>query len=620
MRRAIPYGLLSVLLGVSSWAMAEQQVPTYHIDQQAYFDTPANETAARQQLINDIAALKAPTVGDASALLDYLRHGEVLLRLAHRHSAYLHLRVALDIEDTAAADAKNDIDNAASRLVDGVRGVLRTWGDDGFAAAGKREPALANYRYVLSRAQRGLPHELPPAQQAILDQVAEPAADAYWTIYQQTQRGIDFGKVHTAQGDLGVDKDAKAIALVPDRSVRQQAWEQRWDAYNSRAGTFASVLLSIVRLNDRTAHLQHFDDAPSATYFSRQFDRKNVDETIAAAAKHADLLQRYQTLRAGRVAALTGVSDVQPWDLSMAGQGFAPPVFNYAQMRDIAHEALAPLGTAYVTRFDTLLDPGNRRIDISSELGKRVNDAFSVDAPGVPPGLFVSRYSGDLGSASVIIHEGGHAMHAQLMDEHGVSPFYTGGPSWMKEAVAILNEFLLRDYLYRHAKDARTKAYYLQSLLDDMTLEIFTSAEEGELEQSIYDGVIAGKLRNASDLDALTLKITSRYEIWPAKQPRLAHVWMTKRLMYEDPLYLANYLYAGLFAAKMYDMAQRDPKDFQVRYTRFLQDGFDDTPQNLLRRFFGKDVSPQSLVDEDMALIARKVGELEKVYRDDQQH
>lgn len=314
------------------------------------------------------------------------------------------------------------------------------------------------------------------------------------------------------------------------------------------------------------------------------------------------------------------MNEVQPWDMSMAAKGFTPPAFNYTQMRDIAHQALAPLGPAYVTRFDALLDPANRRIDLSPELGKRVNDAFSVSAPGVLPGLFVNRYSGDLGSASVIIHEGGHAMHAQLMDEHGVSPFYLSGPSWMKEATAILNEFLLRDYLYRHAKDAQTRAYYLQSLLDDMTLEIFTSAEEGELEQSIYDGVTSGKLHNASDLDALTLKVTGRYEIWPAKQPRLAHVWMDKRLMYEDPLYLVNYLYAGLFAVKMYDMAEHDPKDFQRRYARFLQDGFDDTPQNLLLRFFGKEVSPDSLVDEDMALIERKLGELEKVYRDDAKH
>jgi oligoendopeptidase F len=612
--------LLSVLLGVSPWAGAVQQVPTYHIDQKAYFDTPTDEASLRQKLVADIAMLKAPTVGDAPALLDYLHQCEALLGLVHRHSAYLHLRAALDIDDTAAVDAKNEIDNAADRLVDGAHGVLRAWGDDGFATAVKQQPALASYRYVLSRAERGLPHELPPAEQAILEQVAEPAADSYWTIYQQTQRGIDFGKVHTAQGDQSVDKDAKAIALDPDRGVRQQAWQQRWDAYNSRAGTFASLLLSIVRLNDRTAHLQHFDDAPSAAYFSRQFDRKNVDETIAATARHADILQRYQTLRASRVAALTGLGDVQPWDMGMAAQGFTPPAFSYEQMRNIAHQALAPLGSAYVTRFDALLDPANRRIDLSPELGKRVNDAFSVSAPGVLPGLFVSRYAGDLGSASVIVHEGGHAMHAQLMDEHGTSPFYIGGPSWMKEATAILNEFLLRDYLYRHATDAQSRAYYLQSLLDDMTLEIFTSAEEGELEQSIYDGVVAGKLRSASDLDALALKITGRYEIWPAKQPRLAHVWMTKRLMYEDPLYLANYLYAGLFAAKMYDMAQRDPKEFQSRYTAFLQNGFDDSPQGLLRRFFGKDVSPESLVDEDMALIERKLDELEKVYRDDKQH
>ncbi|HEX7815321.1 M3 family metallopeptidase [Dyella sp.] len=610
MKKILGWAATVLAMAVAPMVHGQARAQSYAIDERAYFKSPDSETAQRAILKAAIDKLSAPGTGDAAGLLAYLRQVEDLLAMAQRHAAYMHLLSARDIDDHAPVDAGNQIADDESRLVTEVRTTLRRWGAAGFESALAREPALARYRYLFWRAERGLPHELPPDQQSVLDQIADPASDALWNAYQQTQRGIDYGTVHTSHGDLDIEKDAKLLARDPDRSVRQQAWERRWDAYETRSGTFASLLLGVVRLGDREAHLQHFDDAPSAAYFGRQFDRHDVDAMLAAASSHADLLRRYQQWRADHVAAVTGLKDIQPWDMGMNEQGYTPPALSYTQMRKLAHEALTPLGKDYIRHFDALLDPSNRRIDLSPELGKRENDSFSISGPGVPAGLFVSRYTGDLSGASVIIHEGGHAMHAQLMDEHGVSPFYRSGTSWMKEAVAILNEFLLRDYLYKHARDPRERAYYLRSLLDDMTLEIFTSAEEGELEQSIYDGVVAGKLRNATDLDALTLKITSRYEIWPARQPRLAHVWMTKRLMYEDPLYLVNYLYAGLLATRMYAMAENNPKDFQQRYTRFLQDGFNDRPEVLLKRFFGKDVRPDELVGDDMMLIERKLDEL----------
>jgi oligoendopeptidase F len=62
---------------------------------------------------------------------------------------------------------------------------------------------------------------------------------------------------------------------------------------------------------------------------------------------------------------------------------------------------------------------------------------------------------------------------------------------WLTEAFAIYNELRFRDQLYQQAQDPRAKAYYLKSLLDDMVLQLFTSSEEAQLEQSIYQGVAA---------------------------------------------------------------------------------------------------------------------------------
>ncbi|MCW1777484.1 hypothetical protein NB693_24560 [Pantoea ananatis] len=48
---------------------------------------------------------------------------------------------------------------------------------------------------------------------------------------------------------------------------------------------------------------------------------------------------------------------------------------------------------------------------------------------------------------------------------------------------------------------------------------------------------------------------------------------MGKRLLYQDPLYLVNYLYAGLLASSLYDQASSGAPGFPSRYHALLSDG-----------------------------------------------
>jgi len=597
-------------------AAAPVPAQSYSIDQTRYFATPETESAELKQRMDEAAAFPAVPPVDPAALADYLHRAEVLLAQLERHSAYLHLRASRNIDDQTDADAADRIKDAMDLLIAAVGTALRTLGGAAFAKDAAVNPVLNRYAFLLAQAQRNLPHELPKEQQAILDELADPAASNSWTLYQQTVRSTPFLKLSTAEGELDVRKDARLLALNPDRAIRQAAWQDRWDGYISRADIYASILLGVVRLNDRAAHLLHFPDAPSKMYFGRGLDRKDVTEALTRIESHTELLKTYQRLRAKHVAVITGIADVHPWDWSLPMPRFPIPRMTLDQTRAEVLSALAPLGADYVEHFRQLLDPASGRMDVATEQGKRTNGGFSIGAPGVASGLFVENYGrGLLGDSRVIIHEGGHAIHRQLMSESGVSPFYTRGPNWMFEAFATLNEFLLYDHLYHTNTDPKARVYYLEALIDDMAFQIFTSAEEGTLEQSIYDGVVAGRIRNATDLDALSLSIWSRYEIWPASEPQLAHIWTTKSLMYQDPLYLVNYLYAGLLATKMFDMVKHNPADFRRRYEDLLRKGFYAPPADLLRSFFGHYLPQQELVDDGMNILKERIDALAESYK-----
>jgi oligoendopeptidase F len=214
----------------------------------------------------------------------------------------------------------------------------------------------------------------------------------------------------------------------------------------------------------------------------------------------------------------------------------------------------------------------------------------------------------------VIVHEGGHAVHGQFRNEHVSSPFYADGPNWLGEGIAILNELLLYDHLATATQSPSGRAYFLEALIDNISFQIFNSAEEAMLEQGVYDGVVAGRLRNASDLDALTTTTLTTYDIWASRETDRQHLWMTKQLMFEDSLYLVNYLYAGLFATKTYAMLKSGDLAFRGRYLALLKEGYNAPPATLMRRLFGRDISIDQLVDDDIDVFSAKVAELAALY------
>lgn len=587
----------------------------YHIDLGLYFPSTQAESLDRQRLLTDLAAFPMAAPGDPAAFESWLHRAGTLRAQLVRHDRYLQLRSAMSIDDHASSDAEDALGDAGGRFMDGFNAALRKLGRAGFARMVSARPSLEHDAFVLEQAERAASHDLPPEQEKLVDALADPALSGWWKLYQDALRGTSFAQVRASDGrERDARKDAKALMLDPDRNVRETAWRGLLEGFASRGDSYADILFGIVRMHDSTAKLRHYADAPSEVYFRQFLTRKEVDDTLAAVQAQTGVFKRYQRLRDAHIAAVHHIRDVHSWDVSVPDPGAAEPRFTLDQTRASALAALAPLGDNYVVQFRALLDSANHRMDVAADEERRVDDNFSVGGPGMTSALFVQNYKGYLRDADTIIHEGGHAIHQQLMSDAGVSPFYQGGPSWMFEAYAILNEMLLYDHLYRTSADPRLKAYYLNALINDMTFQIFTSAEEGTLEQSIYDGVAAGKIGSASDLDALTLATLDRFEIARPGEPLRAHLWATKRLMYEDSLYLINYLYAGLVATRLFEMAQRDPADFRKRYMALLSHGFYAPPQQLLATFFGHPVSWPQLVDADMKAIDAHADELRGLY------
>jgi oligoendopeptidase F len=244
----------------------------------------------------------------------------------------------------------------------------------------------------------------------------------------------------------------------------------------------------------------------------------------------------------------------------------------------------------------------------------RKRGGFSKGFVGTDSVFFSDGFTGSYNDVRVLTHESTHAVHRQLMKSNQVLPAYAEGPHYLFEAFAIFNEFLLPDYLFDHETDPVLKQFYLEQFLDGKGTIMFVVAPEVAIEHAVYEGVKRGTIKSADDLDLLTKQTYSRYSIWAVKHDELKARWMDIGLMYEDPFYDVNYIYGALLALKFYELFKRDPQHFIPSYIALIRNGFDATPEVLLRRFLNIDLRDPRLVSDALSVVEGKIDLLERGY------
>jgi oligoendopeptidase F len=577
-----------------------------------YFKTPAEEVAARAELnaaLDQMSRFKGQ-INSAPRLLGVLRQHDVVQKLFAKHERYLHLRCALNRKDIAC-DADKSLESDVAARTAFLDPEVLAIPEDRLHSFLNQEPALAEYRFALSGIRRGQPHLLPVAEQTLLDEFQPQIADWQYDLYQQIVAGISFGTVQTSSGPLDVVRQRNLIASSPDERVREEGFKRRFAGFASQRDLLAFALINTVRAQNVLAKAHHYEDAPARKYESLYFKPEETRSLLALMAQHGDVVKRYEKVRSQDFE--RGYHQpAHAWDMSAPEPGFTAPITSLSDARAVFHEAFAGLGKEYQSEFDALLDLSNGRADIlPGGAANRYGGGFSVGFPGSTSMLFYGRYDGTFKDLSVIAHEGGHAVHRELMNKNGVAPSYAQGPHFLFESFAEFNELVLADFMAEHAATPELQRYYRERWMNVKGLDAFYGAQDALLEQSVYEGVSAATIRNADDLDALSLKIDAQFSQFPASTPEVRSRWAMASLMFEDPLYDVNYVYGGLLALKYYQLYSTRREWFVPRYIALLKNGFNQPPAELLNQFLGIDLSGPALLNDDLELLNRRLDQME---------
>ena len=589
--------LVPLALAFAAGHLLAPELP-YHLDATRYFASAKAEVSQRAALMARLEAFAAassrpPTT--AAELLALLRTDDALCRDLHLHALYVHLRAKEDTGDRAAAAADDALDAAADRLDASLRRSLVSLGKPAAETLLASDAALGPFRHVIESRLR-LPAVSSANEQAVA-QLATPALDSLANAYADLRREATRG-----------------TTAAPAAGDRQAAFKAKWAPFLANQPAFAAVLVPIATLQEGAARLQGFASAADAAYARTGLSPDEVHGAIRA-VRRSDAWTRYSAVVAAAAARRLQVAPdaVKPWDMD-AADAWQPPPIALPDAVPLILAADRSAGGAISGQFERLFDAANARVDWC-HAPSCDDTGFSVGTAGTTSGLFYGAFDGSTNSLRALAHEAGHAVHRQFMSEHQPVARYNDGPKFMFESFAIFNELLFLDHLQRSASTPVEQAYYLRRFLDDATFQVFGSAEETDLEETLHADIAAGRLRTAADLDARTLAVLGLYTPHALMADETKAYWARNKLFFIDPFYDVNYLFAGLLALEYLRQFENDPQDFERRYVALQGNGFDDTPAALLKRFMRLDLDdPDALVRGATGLIDARSATLAGLY------
>jgi oligoendopeptidase F len=583
----------------------------------ADWDAWEQALADLQTRMDAFAARKGSLAAGADALLAAYQAFDDIGRRQYLVYRYPQLQRDVDMRDQAVAGHFQRVGVVFSRFATATawftpellaipEPTVRRWIDE--------TPALAPYRFPILDAYRKQVHVLDEAGERLLS-LAGPFNRAPVAAFQELSTSdIRFPSVTLADGSAVKLTPAAYQALLQraerqdDRAAAAQAY---LETYGQHVHTYAALYHGVLQRDWFLAQARRFDSTLDAALHDDAIPAAVVENLVETTRAGTAPLQRYLRLRRR----MLGLQQYHLYDGSVPLLR-SDKTYPYETARELALAAVAPLGEDYVARYRRFVAGG--RIDVYESEGKR-SGAYSAGVYGVGPYQLLN-HNDTLDAVFTVAHEGGHAMHTVLSDEH--QPFVTSSYTiFVAEVASTTNErFLLehllavtedpreRFLLLQHAVDQIVGTFYTQVMFADFELQAHRLVERGEPVTPEVLNDIYGRLLESTYGDAVTL------------DPWYRWTWARIPHFFNSPYYVYQYATCFASSARLFDAMTTGDAGARAaateRYLTLLKSGGNDHPMVQLQRA-GVDLTQpqtvQAVFDEMDALVARMEAEAAKL-------
>lgn len=561
--------------------------------------------AQAREFIPRITACRGRLGESGDALLAFFRlNDEVSLAF----DALVHYAQRKSDEDTRAA-AYQEMVSQVTRLAVELQSAaafetpeLLAIPDEVLARFYQQTPALAGYRLCIDRVRRRRDHVLSDKEEALLAAAGEMAA-APDEIYSMLN-DADLTFPDAVDGD-GVPHPVTHGTFIPlmqsyDRVLRRAAFDSLYTVYGKFRNTAAATLSAQMKQLLFFANARRYPSTLDAALDGTEVPPAIYHNLIDAVHRSFAPMYRYVALRKK----LLGVDELHMYDLYVPVVGGVEMRFTFAEAKEIACKALAPLGEEYLA----ILREGfeNGWIDVYENQGKR-SGAYSAGARVHPYVLL--NFKGTLDDVFTLVHEMGHAIHSYLSNKTQPTA-YQDYVIFVAEVASTCNEALLMEYLLSVTEDKTQRAYLINHFLEQFRGTLYRQTMFAEFELEVNRMTQRGEGTTAEALCALYKRLNEQY-FGPDMviDEQIALEWARIPHFYYD-YYVYQYATGYAAAIALSRRILREGAPAVQDYLGFLSGGCSADPITLLRGA-GVDMAAPQPIEDATRLFDELLGDME---------
>jgi oligoendopeptidase F len=393
----------------------------------------------------------------------------------------------------------------------------------------------------------------------------------------------------------------------PDRALRREAWELVAQRRLQEREKFEEQFDQLLKLRERIAKNAGFDDY-RAYAFRRlgRFDYTPEDCNVFHDAVAREVMPAVRELQAERRRPL-GLEKLRPWDLSV-------DPFNRPPLRpfDRVDEMVARSQRIF-DQLDGELAGGFRQmkelrlLDLENRKGKAPGGYQSTLAESRQPFIFMNAV-GQQRDVETILHEAGHAFHAQAAREEDLLPYRNSPPIEFCEVASMSMELLGNEFIeefYSETDANRARRTHLEGIVGILgwiaTVDAF--------QHWIYTHPGHTRAERAAAWLALTDRFGGDVD-WSGYEEARAHLWQRQLHIFIHPFYYIEYGIAQLGALQVWANSKRDKAKALNDYKKSLALGGSRPLPELFKaagcrfEFDGETIRPlMRLVREELARL-----------------
>ncbi len=531
-----------------------------------------------EQRMTDVDAFQGTLQQGADQIRQVLDWMMDLGQLDEKLAYYAHLRVSEDIGDSTAQarwsrylSVSTAYQARASFLTPELQAIpdtdMNAWLDT---------DALAPYRIYLHKVLRHKPHVLSAAEERLLAMQTEFSQVANQGFSALTDVDMDFGYLETDAGPQPLTHASYAAFIQnPDRSVRQQAYEQYLAEFHAHRHTLAALYNGSVQRDVYHARVRRFPSAIEARLFNNDVPIAVYDQLIEQVRAHLPDLHRYYDLRRRALK----LDALRLYDTRVPLVPEVKTQYTYDEAVTCVTESLALLGEEYVEALETGLR--GRWVDRYENKGKR-SGAFSAASYHGDPYILMNYKPDVLQDLFTLTHEAGHSMHSwysvrsQPFQDYAYTIF-------VAEVASTFNEQCLADYLMARTDDPKLRTYLINKQVDDVLATLFRQTMFAEFERETHAMVERNEPLTVESLTGQYERLLTDY--FGPEVPLEPHSPL--ECLRIPHFYSAFYVYqyaTGLAASlALYEQVRQGDTSNRERYLRFLSAGGNAFPLDQLR-------------------------------------